>query len=54
MADKEQYMYHCDGKKRCKKSAFCYQNGGPCELTLDKKHAIAGTTTVTVDIKNEL
>ena len=51
MADKERYLYYCDGKKKCRhKKHGCYKYGGPCKLTFDKKHAIAGTNTVTIDI----
>lgn len=51
MGDKEKYLYHCDGKKRCRhKRIGCYKYGGPCELTTDKKHAISGSNTVAIDI----
>lgn len=51
MADKEQYLYHCDGNKKCKhKKNGCYKYGGPCKLTTDKKHAIDGPNTVTIDL----
>ena len=46
-------FYVCDGKKKCGTSKNCqiHNPTGQCRYTADKKHAVIGGASITVDNK---